>query len=115
MGRLSNLRPRLRPAPSSRLQPADQTRDQKRLAESPWRAWYTSRRWRKLRWKCLVRDGFTCQRCGRLTADTSQLVADHKVPHRGDPDLFWDLGNLAAMCAPCHNSAKQREERRGLA
>lgn len=61
----------------------------------------------------LVRDLFTCQRCGVIEADTSQLVADHKRPHRGVEALFWDITNLWTLCKPCHDSWKQREERRG--
>jgi 5-methylcytosine-specific restriction endonuclease McrA len=37
-------------------------------------------------------------------------VADHKVPHRGDAELFWK-GELQSLCAHCHSSAKQREEK----
>lgn len=75
------------------------------------RSWYKTQRWRKLRWQVLVRDMFQCQKCQRLETVTSQLVADHKVPHRGDEALFWDEANLWCLCKPCHDSAKQREER----
>ena len=62
----------------------------------------------------LLRDRFTCQKCSHLEADTSQLVADHKQPHRGDEALFWDVLNLWTLCKPCHDSWKQRQERRAL-
>ena len=62
----------------------------------------------------LVRDLFTCQRCHRIEADTSQLVADHKVPHRGDERLFWDPGNLQCLCKTCHDTVKQAEEQASL-
>lgn len=109
--RLTNLRPRLNAAPL-RVQTQDMTTEAGRTEAAPWRSWYTTRRWRRLRWECLSRDEFTCQRCGRLEGDTSKLVADHKAPHRGDPDLFWGLHRLQTLCAPCHSGAKQREERR---
>ncbi len=48
-----------------------------------------------------------CRRCGRLAS-----VVDHKRPHRGDQTLFWDRTNWQALCAHCHSSTKQREERR---
>jgi 5-methylcytosine-specific restriction protein A len=78
-----------------------------------YRAWYKTQAWRRLRWKILTRDLFTCQRpgCGRLEADTSLLVADHRKPHRGDPGLFWDEQNLWCLCKTCHDSVKQAEER----
>lgn len=39
-------------------------------------------------------------------------VADHQVPHRGDPVLF--AGPLQSLCAECHNSLKQSIEKGGL-
>lgn len=80
-----------------------------------YRPWYKTQAWRRLRWSILERDLFTCQRCGRVERDSSQLVADHKVPHRGDKALFWDAGNLWCLCKPCHDSAKQSEERAAAA
>lgn len=49
-----------------------------------------------------------CERRGRLTPAT---VVDHVRPHRGDVDLFWNPDNWQPLCAPCHDSIKQREER----
>ena len=78
-----------------------------------WRAWYRTQRWRRLRWQVLTDALFTCARCRRVEKDTSLLVADHVVPHRGDEHLFWFRGNLQCLCKPCHDGAKQREERGG--
>jgi len=50
-----------------------------------------------------------CQRQGRITAAT---VVDHRIPHRGDPVLFWDEDNWQGLCTPCHSSIKQSEENR---
>lgn len=77
----------------------------------PWRAWYGLARWKRLRWKVLLRDLFTCQRCHRIEADTSNLHADHIEPHHGDPVLFWSETNVQTLCTHCHNSAKQTAER----
>jgi 5-methylcytosine-specific restriction enzyme A len=76
-----------------------------------YRAWYKTQAWRRLRWQVLARDLFTCQMCGKLEAQTSQLVADHKLPHRGNEGLFWDAGNIQCLCKPCHDGTKQSEER----
>lgn len=87
------------------------------MAESgpPWKAWYKTARWQALRWSCLIRDGFTCRKCGRLEGNSSKLVADHIKPHRGNPDLFWDPDNIQTLCAePCHSSIKQAEEQDSL-
>jgi len=49
-----------------------------------------------------------CEDAGRIEAAT---VVDHINPHKGDYDLFWDKTNWQALCAICHASAKQRQER----
>lgn len=36
---------------------------------------------------------------------------DHITPHKGNPALFWNWNNLQALCAHCHNSVKQENER----
>lgn len=99
--------PRLIAAPDERKE-----RQRYRDAQS-WRAWYKTKRWQDLRWSTLLRDMFTCQRCRRVEADTSQLVADHRTAHRGDEVLFWDPLNLWTLCKRCHDSWKQRQERSG--
>ncbi|MEJ7685684.1 MAG: HNH endonuclease signature motif containing protein [Variovorax sp.] len=40
-------------------------------------------------------------------------VVDHKIPHRGDQALFWDVSNWAALCSAHHNSDKQMAEKSG--
>ncbi|MRW85402.1 HNH endonuclease [Pseudoduganella sp. FT26W] len=50
-----------------------------------------------------------CERQGRTTEAT---VVDHRIPHRGDQALFWDKANWQALCKPCHDGQKQREEAR---
>lgn len=81
----------------------------------PWRRWYKTARWQKLRWSILVRDKFTCRMsgCGKVETNTALLVADHKVPHRGDQRLFWNAANLHCICKGCHDSLKQRQDKSG--
>lgn len=89
-------------------------RDKVRATSVPWRQWYKTARWQKLRLRVFARDLFTCQwpGCGCVAGETSQLVCDHVHPHRGDEALFWDEDNLQTLCKPCHDSAKQAAERR---
>lgn len=114
MGKLKALPNRLASLKSGlgSLPPVERTRDEDRMLHAPWRKLYKTARWRTLRMAILARDLFTCQwpGCGLMTADTSQLVVDHKRPHRGEETLFWDERNLQTLCAPCHNSRKQRAE-----
>lgn len=82
----------------------------------PWKRLYKTARWQQLRMRVFIRDLFTCQDkdCGRIEGDTSQLVADHIKPHRGDERLFWDEANIQTLCKPCHDTKKQKEEQASL-
>ncbi|WP_235882942.1 HNH endonuclease [Rhizobium rhizophilum] len=84
----------------------------------PWRSWYGTERWKKLRRQVWARDHYRCQKTGVLCigkypSDNSP-VADHKIPHRGDPVLFWDLENIETVSKAYHDSEKQKQERAGL-
>jgi len=89
-------------------------------AASQYRALYSSKRWRALRAQALTRDLFRCQRpgCGvQLTAgrsDKTSAVVHHVQPHKGDLELFFDLGNLEAVCWSCHSGEIQSEEKLGF-
>ena len=111
---MQNLKPRLTTLPP-RLGYAsgdEKVRSQYRRGTQPWRAWYDSERWRKLRWSVLTEQLFTCQwpGCGRVVVPASQAVCDHIKPHRGDPRLFWDRSNLQCLCKEHHDSVKQQLE-----
>lgn len=69
--------------------------------------------WRRMRRHQLARQPLCamCESMGRLSPAT---VADHVTPHRGDKALFFDAGNLQSLCAHCHNSGKQKDERHGF-
>ena len=51
-----------------------------------------------------------CLAVGRVEAAT---VVDHVKPHQGDEELFWDVSNWQALCASCHSSHKQTQEKSG--
>lgn len=81
----------------------------------PWKRWYKTARWQALRTEIFVRDLFTCQcGCGVIEGDTSKLVCDHKIPHRGDERLFWDKTNLQTLLKACHDRDKQKAEQSSL-
>jgi 5-methylcytosine-specific restriction protein A len=69
-------------------------------------------RWRRARAAYLARHPLcgSCSAEGRLQPAT---VVDHVVPHRGDPGLFWDKRNWAALCKSCHDAKTAREGRWG--
>jgi hypothetical protein len=54
-----------------------------------------------------------CQRCkakGKLTPATT---VHHVRRHDGDPVKFFDPGNVASSCKPCHDAIEQAIESRG--
>jgi len=101
------------PRPKLAAPATEEGRTAYRRQQSPWRAWYNTSRWQKLRWLVLREAGFICAMCGKAETETKNLVADHIIPHRGDERLFWDRDNLQCLDKHCHDSVKQREERRG--
>lgn len=120
MGKLKNLAPRLSVlAPRLGRAPGDEkARLKERDQNVEWRSWYGTERWKKLRRQVWARDHYRCQKTGVLCigkypADNSP-VADHKIPHRGDPVLFWDPENVETVSKAYHDSEKQKQERAGL-
>lgn len=122
MGRLKGraLPGRLRSvsSPSRATPKSEANRLQQRDAAKPWRAWYKTARWQKLRLATLERDGWQCQKTGvalvgKYPAPNSPVV-NHKIAHRGDPDLFWDPKNLEAMSKEYHDREQQKLEASGL-
>lgn len=45
-----------------------------------------------------------CEKQGHMTPSTQ---TDHKIPHRGNQQLFWDPNNHQALCASCHSKKTQ--------
>lgn len=92
--------------------------ERERDASAPWRAWYKTSRWQKLRLQILQRDLYTCRVTGVLLIGKhpapNSPVVDHINPHRGDEALFWDEKNLQAVSKEYHDSVKQKEEQTSL-
>jgi 5-methylcytosine-specific restriction protein A len=97
MGKLTTLRPRVA------------TIDTRRGAGA---AVERIRGWRlhKIRQRILLRDGYTCRVCGRVSVD---LIVDHVVPlHLGGPESD---ANRQSLCVDCHKVKSDKEEKeRGL-
>ena len=86
------------------------------MTKSSWRNGKTSTqrgygyRWQKARKTFLERNPL-CAMCEAEGRVTPAGVVDHVRPHKGDQALFWDTSNWQALCAPCHDVHKQRDER----
>jgi len=117
VGRLKTLKPKLSTlAPRLGRAPGDeQARLRERDQNVEWRGWYKTARWQKLKIRVHVRDNYICQKTGVLLIGKhpapNSPVADHKIPHRGDPVLFWDEDNIETVSKAYHDSEKQKEER----
>ncbi len=119
MGRLSLPPSRLSYASDRRAFAPDQAKGPAPVQHStPWRAWYKTARWRRLREEVLIRDAYTCQRTGQVLGGKHPApdspVVNHKRPHRGDERLFWDPNNLETVSKAVHDSEIQREEQESL-
>jgi 5-methylcytosine-specific restriction enzyme A len=125
MGRLQTLRPRVQSAPS-RVQTVTSTSWRTGKDSSTARGY--GYKWQQER-AAFLRQNPWCHRCleeaGIDERDASKALAcclrqgitpppanlvDHRVPHHGDQQLFWDRKNWEPMCNRHHSSDKQREE-----
>lgn len=118
MPRLKSLPPMLR-REKPRL--VVQDRDQRRYVEQPWRKWYQTKEWQELRLAAFYRDGYVCQRTGVMCVpggtgqEDNAPVANHRIPHKGDPLLFFNLDNVETTSKKAHDEIVQREEKQAAA
>ena len=77
-------------------------KEQKRKAlvetkrESSNKRGYNSR-WSKAR-RTFLEHHPVCNECGGIAT-----VVDHKIPHKGDQNLFWNTSNWVPLCSSCHS------------
>ena len=71
---------------------------------------YSTQRWQRLRKRVLAAEPF-CRECMKAGKATIATDVDHIVDHKGDPKLFWDPGNLQALCHSCHSMKTWSEHR----
>ena len=105
MTKLKTIGTRLQQTAGSRL---------KIVTPGSWRSGMTSSqrgydyKWQKAREQYL-RDNPLCVYCDRHGLTVAANVADHRIPHRGDQELFWNQDNWQSLCKTCHDSVKQAE------
>ncbi len=106
---MPNQAPVFRPWGARTQQGRKRDHDRRRRRSQPWRHWYKLPLWQARRAEQLARE----PRCERHLARgeiVAANTANHREPHRGDWDKFA-FGPLESLCAHCHNSDVQREER----
>jgi 5-methylcytosine-specific restriction protein A len=117
MSKLTTLAPRLTAMAPRLGRPAgdEKARLRERDQNVAWRKWYKTERWRKLRLEVLLRDAYTCQQTGVICMGKypapNSPVADHRIKHNGDEQLFWDIKNVQTVSKAYHDSEKQKQER----
>jgi 5-methylcytosine-specific restriction enzyme A len=84
--------------------------DRRSAAAQTYRRWYRTAQWRALRRAQLAREPL-CRMCWEMGRATTATIVDHRIPHRGDAALFFELDNLNSLCAPHHDATKQRHDR----
>ncbi len=52
--------------------------------------------------------------CRAIGNQTKATHVDHIEPHKGDQRLMWNKLNWQPLCAHCHNSHKQSQDRTGV-
>ena len=68
-------------------------------------------RWRKARKKYLETHPL-CVMCEAEGRFVKAEVVDHIIPHRGDPELFWDQSNWQPLCKHHHDVKTGNEDSR---
>lgn len=107
--RLGSQKSRFGSAPKDERQ-----RDRKRRERKAYRAWYHTPEWKDLREAVIDRDRMFCQRTGvalnRIPHHPKSAVVHHKIPHRGDKDLFFDIDNCELVSKQWHDTEGQKED-----
>src|SRR4029077_13660247 len=80
----------------------------RRKQAMPWRAWYHTGRWQRVRAAQLKREPM-CSMCKARGVDCPATVCNHVIKHNGSYDLFW-AGPYSSLCKQCHDSDQQRIE-----
>jgi 5-methylcytosine-specific restriction protein A len=96
-----------RPGTTEGPEPGNWRKDKRKTSDRGY-GW----RWQKARLLHL-RANPLCVMCQERGHVTLASVVDHRIPHRGDPVLFWDRTNWQSLCSTHHNSDKQMLEKSG--
>lgn len=73
-----------------------------------WKDQLYGRRWKRAARRFLMEHPL-CVNCSPANIVLATQV-DHIIPHRGDPELFWDEANWQPLCASCHSKKTVRED-----
>lgn len=69
------------------------------LREKYGETFYTSQKWRQIRYEILKRYGPVCMAC---RANEGEMHVDHILPRSTHPELEYELSNLQVLCPDCN-------------
>ena len=84
--------------------------DDRSAEAAAYRKLYNTARWRKIRAAQLSLEP-TCRSCAQRNVTTVATVCNHLRPETKATAFF--AGPYSSLCAPCHDSGMQKEERAG--
>lgn len=102
----------MRPAPDNKAAQLHRTKDKRSAAAAQYRKWYKTKEWQTIRRQRFAMEP-SCRFCAASGHISRATSCDHIKPHRGNASLFFDLNNTQSLCRRCHDSTKQKQERRG--
>lgn len=70
---------------------------------------YNSMEWKLLRRQAMVRDGFTCERCGARATEVHHEI-ELTPENISDPSISLNLKLLHSLCHHCHTSITQSSQ-----
>jgi 5-methylcytosine-specific restriction protein A len=70
---------------------------------------YKTTQWKQLR-KKILNEQTNCFWCGISKGET-KLEVHHRIPPRGNEELFFDENNLVVVCPACHKIITNQEIR----
>ena len=87
-------------------------REQRSPEAQSYHRWYKQALWQKIR-KAQLNKAPLCERHLKRNEIVPANTVNHKEPHKGEWTKFADSDNLESVCASCHSSDIQSEERGG--
>lgn len=72
---------------------------EKKNLNDPYRMFYYSNEWRRIRFQAIAQYGRKCMACGEIKG---RIHVDHIIPRSVDRSLELDFNNLQILCESCN-------------
>jgi 5-methylcytosine-specific restriction endonuclease McrA len=71
---------------------------------------YSSWKWKKLRYRVLLKYGAKCMLCGATKEEGAKICVDHIKPRGKYPELELEFENLQVLCNDCNMGKSNDDE-----